>query len=308
MRIILQNLSLSLACEILDQLIGLHSFESKTMLISCFYLLIAFPYLHTLECYSPGLLHFPRSNFHWTHFSSLINHRILSNVSSCHLRITVDYQERRNRYVTLQFSPDQHHRDTHMEFGSMIEFHSHGLQTLVSYFDYRCSAGNLCDQDFLQIWPKIFLQNRNTSLHQHLLSAWKYPHQCEEKFRTNYCESYLCFHLYNELKNLTYTSDQCEHLHHTHPVHIHIQTKSGKIYQEYQCRKNHCTGEIFYPSLMSNTSMEYRRMIEDEYPWKFFMSHRGWIIIVSLILIGLIAYLIQCRKYRQGYRLTRQIV
>ena len=294
--------------EILDRLIRLHSFEEKTMLISSIFLLISFPYLHhTLDCYSPGLFHFSRLNFHWTNFSSLINDRIISNRSSCHLRITVDYQERKNRYVTLEFLPEDHLKSTLIEFGSIIQFYPHDIQTLISYFDYRCSSGNLCDQNFLQTWPKIFLNNRDNSLHQHLLSAWKFPHQCEQKFPTNYCESYLCFHLYNELKNLTYGPDQCEDLHSTHPVHIHIKTKSGQITQEYQCRKNHCTGEIFYPSLMQNNSMEYLRKIKDQNQWNIFISHRGLIIITSLILIGIIAYLIQCRKYRQGYRLTRQI-
>lgn len=281
------------------------------MLISHFFLLLlSLPSLHTLHCYSPGLFHIsPSTDFPWTNFTHYINNtRILTNVSSCHVRITVDYPSRKSRSILIEFHPKENHSSTTIEFGSMIHFvSSSNPPNLISYLDYRCSSGHFCDQDFLNTWPKEFLNHRDNHLHRTLLSAWKSSEICQEKFRTDYCESYLCFNIYNELKNLTYGPTQCHDLLSTHPINIHIQTKSGKFIQEYQCRKNHCTGEIFYQSLMLNNSIGHLRRIKDQTLMNLFISYRAWIIVGCLLFIGVIAYTIQCRKYRQGYRLTRQI-
>lgn len=269
--------------------------------------LICLPNLHALNCYSNGRFYFSREDFHWENIFNHINHSIISNVSTCHVRITVDYNNKKNHYVIIKFQPIETYSTTNIEFGSTINFHSNNIQTIISYLDYQCSSGNLCDKYFLKYWPKEYLDTLNNSLHRNLLSTWKNSMQCEEKFRTNYCESYLCFTIYNELKNLSYGKFQCKDPSTTNPVNIHIKTNSGNYHHEYQCKKNHCTGELVYNSLIEKNSTGKFRTPRNDYSINEMIFKRAMIITGILMFIGLIAYYIQCRKYKQGYKLTRNV-
>lgn len=266
------------------------------MWISCLALLLYLPNLHGLYCYSSGVFHFSREVFLWDNFTTLFNQ---SSASTCHVRLTVDYQ---TRDVTVRFQPQEYHSPSNIEFGSTIQFLPNDIQRVVSYLDYRCSSGNLCDKEFLKIWPKLLLNSRDNALHRHLLSSWTNSTRCHEKLRTTDCESYLCFTIYNELKNLSYGRRRCEDRSSSNPVNIHIHTKSGNTDQEYQCRKNHCTGEISYDSLIPRNSTgdaNDRNHLEE------LILKRALIIVGVLLIIGSTAYSIQCRNYRQGYRSTR---
>jgi hypothetical protein len=276
------------------------------MLMSCIFFLIFIPNLHGLSCYSNGIFYFSREDFHWNNILNHINHPIISNTSTCHVRIIVDYNNKKHHpYVIIKFQPIENISNTNIEFGSTINFHSNNIQTIVSYLDYQCSSGNLCDKNFLKNSSQQYLNASDNSLHKNLLSAWKKSVRCEEKIRTNYCESYLCFTIYNELKNLSYGKFQCHDQSSTNPVNIHIKTNSGNHQQEYQCRKNHCTGEVLYNSLIERNSSEKFRITKNQHSMNEVIFKRAMIISGILLVIGLIAYYIQCRKYKHGYRLTR---
>lgn len=278
------------------------------MLMSIFFslLLLSIQNVHGLICYSNGSFDFSPNEFHWNNFSNIlntINHPTISNLSSCHVRITVNYNNyTKNPYVILKFHPIKNSSYTNIEFGSTINFLQNQIK---SYFDYTCSSGNLCDKIFLLNWARQFLNASNNSLHQNFLSLWKSSHLCQATIQTNYCESYLCFTIYNELQNLSYGKFQCKDQLSTNPVNIHIKTIAGNIQHEYQCRKNHCTGDIFYNSLLTKNSTGKLRRQKNENQINELIFKQTIIIVGILLIIGCIAFYIQCRKYKQGYRLTR---
>ncbi len=280
----------------------LHSFLLKKMFL-CILILISIPSnLHGLNCYSNKIFYYSKSEFNWNNFSILLNNindEIISNTLSCHVRITNDYN---NNNVIIQFHPIINSSIKNIEFGSTINFYQNQIQSIISYLDYTCSSGNLCDKIFVQKWAKQLLNASDNSLHNSFISLWDDNlNICQKKVKTNYCESYLCFTIYNELKNLSYGKFQCEDKLSTNPININIKINSGNINHQYQCMKNHCTSELFYNLTLdknftkilinnNNNEIDFKRII---------------IIVGILLFIGSIAYFIQCRKYKQEYRLTR---
>jgi len=190
---------------------------------------------------------------------------------------------------------------TNIKFGSTINVFQNQIQSIISYLDYTCSSGNLCDKIFLKKWAKQLLNASNNSLHNSFITLWKDSNPCQFKIKTNYCESYLCFIISNELKNLSYGKFQCEDKLSTNPVNIHIKINTENTHHEYQCMKNHCTGELVYDSMLKKNSTELLRINQKKNQLNF---KRIIIIIGILLIIGCIAYYIQCRKYKQGYKLT----
>jgi len=261
-------------------------------------LLISIQNLHGLNCYSNGSLHFSRNEFNWNNFSNIINnftHQTISNVASCHVRITVYY----NSFVIIEFHPIRNNSNRNIEFGSEINFSENQIKLKTTYLDYTCSSGNLCDKIFLKQWSKQISDN---SFHNSFLSLWDNSNICQRERKTHYCESYLCFVIYNELKDLSYGKSQCEDKLSTNPINIYITTTSKNIKNEYQCTKNRCTGELIYKYfILEKNSIEINSKNNqlNELNLKII-----FIIVGILLIIGLIAYCIQCRKYKQGYRLT----
>lgn len=282
---------------------------------NCFLLiLISLKTLHGLHCYSNGTYVFSRNEFQWTNFSSILSnlyHPTVSNLASCHVRLTVNYNHMKTNYLTLEFLPLLNISQTNIEFGTKIHFYSNQKQIIQSYFDYRCTSGNLCDKNFLNKWPKQILNATDNIFHENILDLWRNSYStreqiCHEKIRTDSCESYLCFTIYNELKNLSYGKYQCDDQLTTSPINISIETYSGKAYHHYQCQKNQCTGKILYDSIISKNqttyynNMKFHRTRIDRY-----ILHQVLIITAVLLIIGTIAYYIQWRRSHYGYRRTK---
>lgn len=274
-----------------------------------FLILISLKPLHGLHCYSNGTYVFSRTEFQWTNFSTILSnlyHPTISNLASCHVRLTVNYNHMKTNYLTLEFLPLLNTSQTNIEFGTKINFYSKQKQITQSYFDYRCTSGNLCDKNFLNKWPKQILNSNNNQFHENILYLWQNEQICREKIRTESCESYLCFTIYNELKNLSYGKYQCEDQLTTSPINISVETYSGKTYQHYQCKKNQCTGKILYDSISEKNQTNY--LNNTKYNKKQidrYVLHQVLIIITVLLIIGSIAYCIQLRKSHSGYRLTK---
>jgi hypothetical protein len=115
--------------------------------------------------------------------------------------------------------------------------------------------------------------------------------------------------VYEELKNLSYGKSHCDDLSSTNPVSIHIKTDAGRRINDYRCAKNVCTQEIQYNSSSPTDDAEdesaMTKRIREETEMLIFQ--RATSIVALLVIIGCIAYFIQYRKYRQGYRLTKTI-
>jgi len=279
----------------------LHSFLLKKMFLYILILICIPSNLHGLNCYSNKSFYFSINEFNWNNFSIILdnnNHQIITNTSSCHVKITVDYN---HNNVFIKFHPIKNSSITYIEFGSIINFFQNQIQSIISYLDYTCSSGNLCDKIFLINWAKQLLNSSDNSLHNNFISLWDNSNICQKKLKTNYCESHLCFTIYNELKNLSYGKSQCEDKFSTNPININIKINSGNTNHQYQCMKNHCTRELIYNLTLENNSTKKLDINN-----KNEIIFKQTIIIVGVLLfIGSIAYYIQCRKYKQGYRLTR---
>ncbi|UJR32759.1 hypothetical protein I4U23_020218 [Adineta vaga] len=276
--------------------------------------LVSIQNLHGHLCYSNHTLYFSQNNFSWNNFSTYFQSLSTieqSSSSPCHVRITIDYNSIHNRYVTIKFGAPIIYNHTHIEFGSQINFIQKNIQSIVSYLDYTCLYEDLCEKKFLNKWANILLNSRNNSLHTSFLPLWNKSNsiqsKCEQHKVTNTCASYLCFMIYDELKNLSYGKYQCEDLSVTNPVKIHIKTNSENRMNDYQCMKNLCTKEIQYNLTLE--SDEYNELMMKkqirEYTNKLILQ-RAIFIVAILVIIACIAYWVQCRKYRQqGYRLTK---
>lgn len=277
--------------------------------IYLFLILITVKPYQGLHCYSNGTYVFSRNEFQWKNFSSLLANLYnptASNLASCHVRLTVNYNHMKTNYLTLQFLPLLNYSQANVEFGTKINFNSKQKQIIRSYFDYRCSSGNLCDKTFLNKWPKQILNSTDNLFHRNILNLWNNSQICHETIRTDSCESYLCFTIYNELKNLTYGKYQCEDQLTTSPINISVETYSHKVYQHYQCKKNHCTGKIIYDSIIDKNQTNYlNNMKLNRKRIDRYILRQVLIIIAILALIGSIAYYIQWRSTHQGYRLTK---
>ncbi|CAF5114683.1 unnamed protein product, partial [Rotaria magnacalcarata] len=92
----------------------------------------------------------------------------------------------------------------------------------------------------------------------------------------------------------------------TNPVYIHIKT-FGENSNDYQCIKNHCTGEVLYDFALEKTygwqSMNNVMMMNST-ELNEIIFIRAISIVGVLLLIGGVAYCIQIRKYSKGYRLA----
>ncbi|CAF5108248.1 unnamed protein product [Rotaria sp. Silwood1] len=269
--------------------------------------------LHALLCYSNGSFYFSRNTFNWKNFSSIllnIENHIISHRSLCHVRITVDYNNEKNNYVIIQFDSSPNHHNTHIEFGSTINFYKNEIQSIISYLDYTCLSEDFCDKNFLNNWPKQILNANDNPLHTGFISLWKNSSSttniCNSKRLTNQCTSYLCFTIYDELKNLSYGKSQCNDKLSTNPVYINIKTYEENSI-DYQCIKNHCTNQVIYNSMLEKIHKEKSIINEiqknsNELHETIFI--RTITIVGILLVIGCIAYYIQTREYRQGYRLA----
>ncbi|CAF3655309.1 unnamed protein product [Rotaria socialis] len=276
-------------------------------------LLVSVQNLNALLCYSKGSFYFSRHTFNWNDFSSIlfnIKNEVIANNSICNVRITIDYNGDRNNYVVIKFGSPTHQHNTNIEFGSTIFFHKNDILSIVSYFDYSCSSGDFCDRIFLNNWAKRLLNSNDNSLHTSFTSLWKTSHSstsiCNAKQATNECTSHLCFNVYDELKNFTYGKAQCKDKSSTNPVYIHIKT-FGENSNDYQCIKNHCTGEVSYNSTLDKMHAwqsinNVIMMNSTELNEIIFI--RAISIVGVLLFIGGVAYCIQIRKYRKGYRLA----
>ncbi|CAF0772227.1 unnamed protein product [Rotaria sordida] len=276
-------------------------------------LFISIQNLHALICHSNGSFYFSRNEFNWNNFSSIllnIENQIISNSSYCHVRITVDYNSNENNYVIIKFNSPINHYKTNIEFGSTINFYKNEIQSIISYLDYTCLSENFCDKNFLNKWAKQLLDTNNNSLHTSFISLWKNSSStsdiCNSKQIINQCESYLCFIIYDELKNLSYGKSQCNDKLSTNPVYIHIKTH-GEYSNDYQCIKNHCTNQVKYNSILEKNHTE--KIIINKIQKNLDELHkiifiRTITIVGILLFIGCIAYYIQTREYRQGYRLA----
>lgn len=253
-------------------------------MLKLFLILVYIKNLYGLICYSDGSFNYSRNEFHMINFEN----RIQSTYSSCHVRITIDYN---TNNVNILFNPSRNH--SIIEFGSRINLIKNQIQSIISYFDYTCLNENLCEKIFLEKWAKQLLNSSENSLHKSFILSLKDSNICP----SDQCESYLCFMIYDELKSFSY----CNHKSSSIPINIHIKT-SGDYSSNYQCKKNHCTNELVYNSRLEKNSTKLSiKNIHHEYEVIF----RRTIIIVGILLfIGSIAYYIQCKKYRQGYRLT----
>ncbi|CAF2476026.1 unnamed protein product [Rotaria sp. Silwood2] len=282
-------------------------------MLKIFLLIISVQNLYALLCYSNGSFYFSRNAFNWNNFSSIllnIENPVISDSSLCHVRITVDYNNHENNYVIIQFGSPIYHYNTHIEFGSTINFNKNEIQSIISYLDYTCLSGNFCDKNFLNYWAKQLLNANNNSLHTSFISLWKNSSStsniCNSKRVTNECTSYLCFTIYDELKNLSYGKSQCNDKLSTNPVHIHIKTR-GEYSNDYQCIKNHCTNRVIYNSILEKFYTEksiINEMQKNSNELHKTIFIRAITIIGILLVIGCIAYYIQTQEYRQGYRLA----
>jgi hypothetical protein len=264
------------------------------MLSIVIFFLIFIQNLYGRICYSNGLFTYSRNDFNWNNFSNILNtieNKSSSNHSSCHVRITIDYNNEQTNYVNIRFNPSTNH---HIQFGSTINIVRHEIKSIVSYLDYTCSDENLCEKIFLDKWARQLLSSRENSLHTSFTSSWN-----SSICHSDRCQSYLCFMIYEELKNLSYGNSHCHDRLSTSPVNIHIKT-TGDYAQDYQCTKNHCTNEVIFNSTSEKNSTKIQTHLTENN----LIFIRTIIIVGILLFIGSIAYYIQCRKYQQGYRLT----
>lgn len=209
------------------------------------------------------------------------------NPENCHLQITIDYQNN----ILIKLYPIINSSDSNIKFSSIINFHDNNIQSITSTIDYICLSEKLCD---IKKWIEKIPEN---FLHNNLISLWNNSNICQKKSKTNFCESYLCFLIYNELQHF-----QCHERFLPNSINIYIKTISGNIINEYQCTKNHCTGEVLYNLNRKKNSAENFLINPNQ---KKQLDFKRFILIIGILLfIGSIAYYIQCRKYNQGYKLT----
>lgn len=275
-------------------------------------LLVPIASVHGRLCYSNSTFNFAHNDFHWTNFSAVIQAKQVATSSPCRVRVAVDYTGVKKPFVTVTFGSPVEHNRTHIGFGSTLQFIENNIRSIVSYVDYTCLSPDLCDKLFLEQWPRLLLNASNNSLHNSFLPLWKNsadsPSKCQAERVTNVCSSYVCFMLYEELKNLSYGRSQCNELTSTNPVSIHIRTDTGKRVNDYRCAKNVCTREIQYNSSVPTDDADelmMARRIREQTQTLIFQRATG--IVAVLVIIGCVAYYIQCRKYRQGYRLTQTL-
>lgn len=276
-------------------------------------LLVSVQHLYALFCYSNGTFYFSRDTFHWNNFSSIllnINKQTLSTNLFCHVRIIVDYDNDSDNYVTIQFGLPINYTNPHIEFGSTLNFYKNDVESVVSYLDYSCLSGNFCDKIFLNNWAKNLLYSKDNPFHTSFISLWNStsntPNECNAKKVTKSCLSYLCFIIYDELKNLSYGKSQCKDTSSTKPVHINVKTH-GENSIHYQCIKNHCTEEAMFHSVSEKnftdqlTDFEMEKNLRELHEVIFL---RTVAIVGSLLFIGCVAYYILCQQNKQGYRLA----
>jgi hypothetical protein len=288
-------------------------------MLSILLLLVSVQHLHGLICHSNGTFYFSRTEFNWNNFSSIltnIENQILSNTSFCHVQIKINYHSYKNDYVIIKFGSPTNYNDTHIEFGTTIHFLDDRIQSIISYLDYICLSNDLCDKNFLKKWSKQLLNASDNSLHTNFISLFQNSSRplnvCHTKKKLDRCSSYLCFTIYEELKNLSYGRSQCKHKPSTNPVYIHIQTyaktpKQSLTSNDYQCMKNQCTGQMVFNPIVKADYIDKSRinlMENNQYTLDKIILIRAVIIVLILVIIGCIAYFIQCKKYRQGYRLA----
>ncbi|CAF1044677.1 unnamed protein product [Adineta ricciae] len=267
--------------------------------------------VHGHLCYSNSTFYYSQKNFFWNNFTNYLRPvpTVQQSLSTpCHVRISVDYNSMHNRSIIIKFGSPIIYNHTHIEFGSQIEFLPNNHQSIVSYLDYTCLSDDLCERKFLDYWPKLLLNNRNNSLHTSFLPLWDKSNsntsKCQADRVTNTCASYLCFMIYDELKNLSYGKFHCNELSSTNPVLIHVKTYSGSRTNDYQCTKNLCTQELSYNlTLQPDYDELMMKRIRDETNKLIFQ--RAALIVSVLVIIACIACWIQCRNYRRGYRLTK---
>lgn len=206
--------------------------------------------------------------------------------SNCHIQLIINYDNN----IQMKFYPIKNLSNISMRFYSTIEFFNN-KEIITSTIDYICLEENLCDiNKYIQ---RIYENNLN----KNLISIWNNSNICQKKSKTDFCESYLCFFIYNELQNF-----RCHKQFLTNTIEMNIKTKTDNIIHEYHCRKNHCKGEVLYNLNNQNNSTDISKikpMKRNYLDWKKIL-----ITIGILLFIGSIAYYIQCRKYNQGYKLT----
>ena len=282
------------------------------MLYAILLLLVPIPSLHGRLCYSNSTFNFSRNDFHWNNFSAVIQPKQVATSSPCHVRIAVDYNSVNKQYVVIRFGSPMDHNLTHIEFGSTVKFAQNDIRSIVSYLDYTCLSEDLCDKAFLQKWPKLLLSASNNSLHNSFIPLWQNsassPRKCQAERVTNVCSSYVCFMVYEELKSLSYGKSRCEYLSSTNPVSIQIRTDNGKRVNDYRCAKNVCTQNIQYNSSSPTDDADELMMAQKiRENTQTLILQRAAGIVALLVIIGCIAYYVQNRKYRQGYRLTKTL-
>ena len=294
------------------------------MIVNLFLLeILAFSYIHCLICYPNQSFSFTSTQLNWSNLSDIIPKTLLSNQtvskSSCHVRLTVDSKKSNTEYGRVTFdSSTSNVSNTSIEFGTTLTFVGNKIQSMVSYLDYRCSSKNSCERQFLLKRVIPLLRTFEQPLHNNLLALWKNssstPFVCDPRVRQAKCLSYICFVTYNDLKHLSQDKSSCPaDLALAVPIQIFVRTLANNpgrstIEHEYRCAKNECTGQIFFNS--KNQSDFTGSALTNRNRNAFFTQSNEIILkqvvaIVSILLIiASIAYVIQYRKYRQGYRRT----
>jgi len=276
-------------------------------MLSIFLLLVSIQTLNGLICYSNDSLYFSLNDFNWNNVSTNINTQQTSTTSPCHVRITVNYTNDKPNNVIIKFGSPIDYNHTHIEFGSRLVFFNNEIQSIISYLDYTCLSENLCDKIFLEKWAKQLLNASDNSLHNSFIPLWNNSNICHSGKVTNVCESYLCFMIYDELKHLSYGKSQCDDKLSTNPVYIHIKTYSENQLNDYKCMKNLCTNQVIYNLTLDKDYTNDLRNYQNEDKTNELILFRAVTIVGILLIIGCIAYCIQYRNYRQGYRLTRNV-
>ena len=280
--------------------------------------LLSIEHLHSLMCQRNQSISLTRDQLQWTNLSDLVNNFEKSNTASiCRVQLTVNYNGTDRDAAQLKFAGlPKNETDTRIEFGTTIQFFNRQIRSIVSHLDYRCASDDLCERSFLHQRAIPLLRTSDQPLHTNLVALWKNssstPYVCDAKQRTDPCLSYVCFVIYEELKQLGYGKSRCSDQASIQPVHIHVRTVSvnsagATTTNDYRCTKNECTGQVAFDSPMKSNSISHSRMHQNENPTDQLhrlILQRALIIVGILLIIACIACYLQCRIYRQGYRLT----
>ncbi|CAF3407297.1 unnamed protein product [Rotaria sp. Silwood1] len=172
----------------------------------------------------------------------------------CHVTIIIDYNIQGEDYVNVTYGELVSDICDYMEFGTTFTLKD-DQQSIVSYIDYICSSHHFCEYTFVNQWAKQLLGTDYNPLHTsitHLLSDSSESSKCYWNSATSDCASYMCFALYDELKDIPLSNDSCLENHSSGSIYIYVKTKliessqSSPIEFEYKCTHSlSCSHQTF---------------------------------------------------------------